>query len=278
MGSSTSKNTGGPKSRKVIESKLGTANKTGVLSLKDSDLKASSSVWGKIGSTGLSAKLKTLDISGNNLKTLPPEIYEMENLRTLHCSRCNVQYTHDMSGFTRLQTVDLDNNDLESNVLAALPQSLVKLNVSNNHLATIPTSAFVELINLKELDLSGNRLATVEGIGVLIKLLSLRLDDNRLQELSIDMAMCVELESLSLKNNLLSAKSITREGEQSIPKAIFEETSLNRIDLSGNQMITKNIVMEFEGIDDFIERRKKTLDRNLAGGAVVDSTLFGGLD
>ena len=71
---------------------------------------------------------------------------------------------------------------------------------------------------------------------------------------------------------------IPREGEQSIPKAIFEETSLNRIDLSGNQMISKSIVMGFEGIDDFIERRKKTLDRNLAGGAVVDNTLFGGLD
>lgn len=278
MGSSSSKAGNPAKSKKVIEGKLSNASKTGVLSLKDIELKASSSVWGKIAATGLSAKLKTLDISGNNLKTLPPEIYDMENLRTLHCSRCNVQYTHDMSAFTRLNTIDLDNNDLESAVLAVLPQSLTKLNVSNNHLASIPTSAFVELGQLVELNLSGNRLTSVEGVGVLTRLHILYLDDNRLQELSIDMAMCTSLKHLSVKNNLISAKSISREGEQSIPKAIFEDTALTVLDLSGNQMISKSIVMGFEGVDDFIERRKKSLDKNLAGGAVIDSSLFGTLD
>ena len=188
----------------MIESKLGTASKTGVLSLKNIELKASSSVWGKIAATGLSAKLKTLDISGNNLKTLPPEIYEMENLKTLHCSRCNVQYTHDMSALTRLNSIDLDNNDLESHVLAALPHSLVKLNICNNHFASIPTSAFAELGNLIELNLSGNRITSVEGVGVLTRIQILFLDDNRLQELSIDMAMCSSLKHLSVKNNLIS--------------------------------------------------------------------------
>ena len=62
------------------------------------------------------------------------------------------------------------------------------------------------------------------------------------------------------------AKSTTKEGEQSIPKSIFEDTDLTVIDLSGNQMISKSIVMGFEGVSDFIERRKKSLDKNLAGG------------
>jgi Leucine-rich repeat (LRR) protein len=220
MGSTSSRNGAAPKSRKTIEAKLGTALKTGVLSLKDIDLKASSSVWGKIASSGLIERLKTLDISGNTLKTLPPEIYDMMNLKTLHCSRCNVQYTHDLSALMRLQTIHLDNNDLESNVLASLPTTLVKLDISNNHLATIPTSAFVGLVNMRELNLSGNRLNTIEGVGVLTGLVDLCLDDNQLQELSLDLAMCVELSHVSVKNNQLSARSSTREGEQSIPQAV----------------------------------------------------------
>ena len=73
MGTTSSSGSGAPKSRKAIEAKLKMADKTAVLSLKDLDLKASSSVWGKIEAQGLRAKLKTLDISGNTLKTLPPD-------------------------------------------------------------------------------------------------------------------------------------------------------------------------------------------------------------
>ena len=153
MGTTSSSTSGAPKGRKAIEAKLNVADKTAVLSLKDLDLKASSSVWGKIAAMGLGAKLKTLDISGNTLKTLPSEIYEMENLRIFHFSRCNVQYTHDMTSMVRLKNVDMDNNDLESDVLAPLPGSLTKLNLCNNHLANVPTMSFVELTNLKELNL-----------------------------------------------------------------------------------------------------------------------------
>ena len=278
MGTTSSSGSGAPKSRKAIEAKLKMADKTAVLSLKDLDLKASSSVWGKIEALGLRAKLKTLDISGNTLKTLPPEIYEMENLRVFHCSRCNVQYTHDMTTLVRLQNVDMDNNDLESEVLAPLPGSLTKLNLCNNHLASIPTTSFMELTILKELNLSGNRLSSLDGIGVLVALIDLNLDDNKLEELSVDMAMCTVLQHISLRNNLLSAKSVTREGEQSIPCVVLQETQLSSIDLSGNKMISKSIVMEFDGIGEFIERRKRKLDKNLAGGAVMDASLFGTLE
>ena len=50
------------------------------------------------------------------------------------------------------------------------------------------------------------------------------------------------------------------------------------LDLSGNQMLSKAIVMEFKGMEVFIERRKRSLDRNLAGGTLMDSSLFGSLD
>jgi hypothetical protein len=58
----------------------------------------------------------------------------------------------------------------------------------------------------------------------------------------------------------------------------LEETVLTVLDLSGNQMLSKAIVMEFKGMGAFIERRKRSLDRNLAGGTLMDSSLFGSLD
>jgi hypothetical protein len=58
----------------------------------------------------------------------------------------------------------------------------------------------------------------------------------------------------------------------------LEETVLTVLDLSGNQMLSKAIVMEFKGMEVFIERRKRSLDRNLAGGTLMDSSLFGSLD
>ena len=94
MGNSGSRG-GAPKGKKIIESKLAQAEKTGVLNLANQDLKPSSSVWDKLLSHGLTTRLKTLDISGNILKSMPAEIYDMELLKTLHVSRCNIQRIHD---------------------------------------------------------------------------------------------------------------------------------------------------------------------------------------
>ena len=73
---SSSSNAGGapPTGRKVMASKLETAHKTGVLNLADMDIKASSSVWLKIQEENLHLKIKTLDVSGNQVKSLAVEI------------------------------------------------------------------------------------------------------------------------------------------------------------------------------------------------------------
>lgn len=274
MGNSGSRG-GAPKGKKIIESKLAQAEKTGVLNLANQDLKPSSSVWDKLLSHGLTTRLKTLDISGNILKSMPAEIYDMELLKTLHVSRCNIQRIHDMSHMDRLTTLDLDNNDLEKESLAILPSSLVKLNLCNNHFMSIPI--LTDLIVLKELNLSGNRLTDTSGLGVLVSLVHLNLDGNTLEELSEDIASCTKLQHLSLKNNKLSGKAISREDSQSIPESIFILTALDNVDLSGNVMLSKAMVMEWRGIDAFIERRRKSKNKNLQGGAATDHSIFGDL-
>ena len=59
---------------------------------------------------------------------------------------------------------------------------------------------------------------------------------------------------------------------------MFTNTQLDEILLSGNLMLSKKMLLRFDGIDSFVERRKKSKDRNLAGGVVDDLSIFGGLE
>jgi Leucine-rich repeat (LRR) protein len=264
------------KGKHVLATKLATAEKTGILNLADQDLKASSPVWDKIQSQGLVERIKTLDISGNTLKYLPAEILSMLILKVLHASRCNIQRTYDMTSMGRLVTLSLDGNDLEANMLAQLPMQLQRLNLSSNHFLTIPNEGFAGLVNLRELNLSNNRLNSTVGIGILVALIDLNLDNNNISEVSEDLSSCVVLKHLSLKSNKLSGKAA--DGRQSIPSRIFTDTLLDEIVLSGNAMLSRAMVWAFDGVDVFVARRKQNRDRNLAGGAgAQDLNIFGDL-
>jgi len=181
-----------------------------------------------------------------------------------------------MTVLQRLVTLNLDNNDLESVCLAQLPVTLQRLNLCNNHFVTIPTGGLNGLVHLTELNLSGNRLNSTDGIGALIALVDLNVDNNNLTEVSEDLVLCVKLKHLSLRNNKISAKG--NEGQQSIPEQVFIETLLDNIDLSGNAMLSKAMVWNFEGIDTFLERRKVSKTKNLLSGAAdLDEDVFGNL-
>jgi len=197
-------------------------------------------------------------------------------LKVLHSSRCNIQRTYDMSTLGRLLTLSLDNNDLEADCLAQLPAQLQRLNLSFNHFATIPHEGLAGLLNLTELNLSNNRLTSTEGLGVLESLIDLNLDNNDIPEVSEDVALCVQLKHLSLKNNKLSGKA--KDGRQSVPAVLFTATQLDELVLSGNVMLNRTMVWAFEGVDAFVERRRQSRDRNLAGGAAADNlNIFGDL-
>ena len=106
--------------------------------------------------------------------------------------------------------------------------------------------------------------------------MDLALDENMIVELSEDMCQLANLRHLSLKGNKIAKDAVTRQG-QSIPEGVFAHTALDSIDLSGNRELTKAIVMEFAGVDVFLERRKKTKEKNFQGGAMMDVSLFGDL-
>ena len=260
-----------PSGAKVLSSKLETALKTGVLNIADMSLTASSNVWSKLSSD---LHLKILDISGNDLKELPSEVSaSMVNLKTLHASRCGIQRISGLSALDKLTVLNLDKNDLESDVIRGLPVSLLRLNLSSNHLSAIPIS-FRSLLSLTELNLSNNRIESLVGIGELVALVSLNLNDNLLTELPDETNRLVKLKQISLKNNRISKNAFSYDG-QSIPASFLLQTLVDNIDLGGNPGLTKAQVLEFDGIQAFIERRKKSKDKSFQGGAMTDFNLFG---
>ena len=261
-----------PTGAKVLSSKLETASKTGVLNIADMKLTGSSNVWSKLRDDNL--HLKILDVSGNQLTELPMEIStSMINLKTLHASRCGIQRITGLTALDKLTVLNLDKNDLETDVVMGLPITLLRLNLSSNHLSALPIS-LRSLLLLTELNLSNNRVQSLVGIGELISLVSLNLNDNLLSELPEETNRLVKLKQISLKDNRISKKAVSHDG-QSIPASFLLQTLVDSIDLGGNAGLTKAQVLEFDGIQAFIERRKKSKDKSFQGGAITDFNLFG---
>lgn len=257
----------------VIDAKLDMASKSGVLNISKQDIKSNSKVWNAIANPDLAMKIKTLDLSDNPLKSLPQHIIVLDNLKTLLVSRCNIQRTPNLSMLFDLKRVDLDGNDLEEETIGPLPVGLIKLTLSTNHIRRFPEDLSV-LVALQELDLSCNRLEDIECVGQLISLVVLNLDENILCELPESLGSLTKLKKISVKKNLLIPKSPSR-GTQSIPRSLLTNTAVDTIELHGNEFIKKTDILSFEGIEEFLERRRISKEKAMQGGAMTDYSLFG---
>ena len=294
MGNSSSSGRSQPSSRQVLREKLENASKTGVLNLSDQNLKPSSSIYLHI--WDLATILRSLDLSGNVMKVLPSEFVLFSTLKNLNLSRCYLQRGRDLRSLSMLKVIKLDQNDFEATTLPLFPESLIKADISSNHLITFPSESFQGLLKLVELKLCKNRLLTLEGISVLVNLEVLLLDDNRLTFLSEELGLLSNLYQLSVKRNCIgktynpedtidssTSKTNSNGGEkqaeksgdeQSVAPEVFTDTRLVTLNLSGNYVTTDEL-LEFDGVEDFIVRRKRLKDKLLTGGAMTDYSLFG---
>ncbi|WP_448265105.1 COR domain-containing protein [Nostoc sp. DSM 114159] len=174
--------------------------------------------------------LEVLNLSYNQLTTLPEAIARLQKLTSLHLN--GNQLTTLPEAVTHLQY--LTSVDLRDNQLTTLPeavtrlQHLTSLNLSRNQLTTLP-EAVIHLQQLTSLNLSRNQLTTLpEVIARLQKLASLSLRNNQLTTLPQAIACLQQLTSLDLRDNQLTM----------LPEAIARLQHLTTLNLSYNQLTT----------------------------------------
>ncbi|KAL3653239.1 hypothetical protein CASFOL_002920 [Castilleja foliolosa] len=227
--------TRGKKAEPVTKSRLEQWKATGVVSLSVKDL---SIIPEEVWACGPSTRL--LDLRRNSLTEVPAAIGRLTSLQKFH------------------------------NNLTSLPSSLgeltclQQLNVASNKLMSIPT----EIGFLKELYVikaKSNRLKTIPtSIGECVSLVEVDLSCNLLAELPEEFGNLKVLKALYLGNN----------GLKSLPKTLFQKClQLSILDLHGTS-VTLELLREFEGWEEFDERRRlkhqKQLEFGVSGYAKFD--------
>lgn len=195
--------------------------------------------------------LQQLQLSGNLLGKPTPEL-----AAKLHTAQKDP--THPPLTLPELPT-GLKQITLASNYLSHVPRAilsnhltkLVKLDLSNNHLATLPT----EIAKLKNLT-------------------ELLADDNSIVSLPKAIGLLSDLKVLSLKNNKISAGTypyVDGKNPQPLPAPLFTNTKIVDLNLHGNPL-TNTELNRMEGFDAFLERRQAIKTTVLLGGGLTSMT------
>ena len=165
--------------------------------------------------------LQNLDLSGNGIRSMPPdELCHLPSLTSLNLSNNQMGSLADLGLLTsncrllRLEKLDLSSNEittLHSYILNEYWPQLKTLNLKNNfvrHVESVDSVASVHKCSLNYFDLSNNQINT--------------LPPNMLHK-------CHDLKTINLANNTLT----------SLDTGFFDNLKrLERLDLSGNRLVT----------------------------------------
>ncbi|CAL0301653.1 unnamed protein product [Lupinus luteus] len=194
---------------------------------------------------------RVLDCNNNSIKDVPVEIARLTGLEKLFINANNL----------------LDRS-INWGALTTLTH-LTVLSLNQNCLTTLPSS-LGSLTSLKELHVSSNKLGGLPNeIGHLKKLEVLRANNNRMSTISELIGNCHSLVEVDFSSNFLSelpetfgslsnlkALHLSNNGIKSLPSKLFKTClQLSTLDLH-NTEITIDLLRQFEGWDNFDERRR----------------------
>lgn len=190
--------------------------------------------------------LTLLDLSHNNLKTIPEEIYKLSSLKSLRLGYNKLTSLPDsLTQLANLRELELPDNNLggfysEGTVLRL--DSLSYLNLSNNNISSIPTT-LRQLPGLSTLHISHNNLTDIREIcrEEFSNLKVLDISNNKITEIPNALAyFLTELNFLNLVNNEVGK----------LPSNLGLHKSLKNLQVDGNPL--KSI-------------RRAVIDRGTAG-------------
>ena len=145
--------------------------------------------------------LTNINLSNNNLSTIPVEVLNIAQLQALILDNNNLE---NIKGIDKLVNLDfLSINDNKLNDIEGI-EKLVNvhfLRLNDNKLTDI--KGIDKLVNLEFLGLSGNKLSNINSINCLTKLLELFLNNNCLAN-TLDFSELVNLEVLHIECNKIS--------------------------------------------------------------------------
>ena len=184
-------------------------------------------------------RLEILDLSDNQLTELPPELGQMRPPVYYNFNPPLFGLKLNLAGnrFTTLPDVlwqlgHLTDLNLSGNQIETLPDALyllrhlTDLNLSGNQLETLPDVLW-QLGHLTDLNLGGNQLETLPPrIGNLTELATLNLRDNQLTDLPQELGELSQLDTLDLSGNQLTA----------LPAELKQISRLRHLNLSGNRL------------------------------------------
>ncbi|KYN34470.1 Leucine-rich repeat-containing protein 58 [Trachymyrmex septentrionalis] len=176
-------------------------------------------------------QVDTLLLSQNLLTTVPANINRFINLNFLDISNCGLTSLSDFWADCPLTCLIAKHNNLTNDGLAKDFENLVnlrELNLSGNRLTEFPNQIF-DLPGLKYLYLGGNRISEItKDIWKLQGLRVLSMGNNRLTEVPCTLGQLKTLQALILCDNML----------ESLPSSIANLTNLKTLSLHKNRLRT----------------------------------------
>ena len=162
----------------------------------------------------------------------------------------------------------LSRNKLTS-IPPRLPSSLRTLRLDGNLLTEVPRClAGLEVVEV--VYLNDNQLTEISDVIVSApRLHTLEVDGNAIARVPALLARCGRLRTLSLARNRIRADAIDT--------AALRDSVIDRLVLTGNP-VTKQELMELDGFDAFMARRKAALDKAIDGGLTDTDRSVCGLD
>lgn len=198
----------------------------------------------------LQTNLRTLDLSYNKLKILPPTIGQFSQLKQLTINNNRLQeIPPEIGNLKKLETLSLNNN-----LLRYLPRELSQLtnlktvNLSGNLLTEFP-AMLCGIKSLDFLDLSRNKITHLGEQVAGCRASEINLNQNQIVSLSDAVSTCPRLKVLRLEENCLQISAIK-------PK-ILSDSQISLLAVEGNLFESKDL-HNLPGFDKYMERYTAT--------------------